>query len=128
MMPTKKGDHMAERVILVDDLDGNDSEDVARREFQVLGGTYSIDLSEDNYKRLSEALATVDEFVEKAREVKPASKPRGASTPPAKVKGYTNTDVRDWAKNKGLEVSERGKIADDIYTAFIEDHPDAKPE
>jgi hypothetical protein len=118
---------MAEKVIRVDDIDGSEGSDVAKRDFGVLDRTFTIDLGDENDKRLREALETLEVFLAKAVEVKAAGKGR-KSAPPARVKGYTNGDVREWAKSTGVEVSERGKISDEVYAAFIEAHPDARPD
>ncbi|TYB44807.1 MULTISPECIES: histone-like nucleoid-structuring protein Lsr2 [Actinomadura] len=117
---------MAEKVIRVDDIDGAEGGDVAKRDFQVLGRTFTIDLSDDNFSRLNGTLDALAPFIENAVEVKPAGK--GRKSPAAKIKGYTNGDVRAWALRSDIEVSERGKISDEVYAAFIEAHPDAKPE
>lgn len=119
-------EHMAEKVIRVDDIDGSEGVDVAKRDFEVLGRTFTIDLSDDNYKRLNEMLDALAPFIENAAEVKPAGK--GRKSRAAKIKGYTNGDVREWALRQDIEVSERGKISDEVYAAFIEAHPDAKPD
>jgi hypothetical protein len=119
-------EHMAEKVIRVDDIDGSEGDDVVKRDFEVLGRTFTIDLSDDNYKRLNEMLDALAPFIENAAEVKPAGKGRKSRT--AKIKGYTNGDVREWALRQDIEVSERGKISDEVYAAFIEAHPDAKPD
>ncbi|MFB4318425.1 histone-like nucleoid-structuring protein Lsr2 [Actinomadura sp. 21ATH] len=119
-------DHMAEKVILVDDMDGTEESDVAKRDFDVLGRKFTIDLSDANDKRLRDAIDTIEQFVEKAREVKAAGRGRKAAAP-AKVKGYTNTDVREWARANDVEVSAKGVIADEVYAAFIAAHPDADP-
>ncbi|MFD0688562.1 histone-like nucleoid-structuring protein Lsr2 [Actinomadura fibrosa] len=118
---------MAEKVIRVDDIDGSEGDDVAKRDFEVLGRTFTIDLSDDNYKRLNEMLDALAPYIDNAAEVKPAGKGR-KSARPARIKGYTNGDVREWALREGVEVSERGKISDEVYAAFIEAHPDAKPD
>ncbi|MGK5555651.1 histone-like nucleoid-structuring protein Lsr2 [Actinomadura kijaniata] len=118
---------MAEKVIRVDDIDGSEGSDVSKRDFEVLGRTFTIDLSDDNHKRLVETLETLNLFVEHATEVKAARKGR-KSTSAVKLKGYTNADVREWAMSNDIEVTERGKISDEVYAAFIEAHPDAKPD
>ncbi|GAA2580862.1 Lsr2 family protein [Actinomadura fulvescens] len=118
---------MAEKVIRVDDIDGSEGGDVAKRDFEILGRMFTIDLSDDNHKRLTEALETVALYIDKSVEVKRAGKGRKAPSP-AKVKGYTNAEVREWAGRKGVEVPERGKISDEVYAAFINDHPDARPD
>ncbi|MFC5754674.1 histone-like nucleoid-structuring protein Lsr2 [Actinomadura rugatobispora] len=118
---------MAEKVILVDDIDGTEDSDVAKRDFDVLGRKFTIDLSDANDKRLRDALDTIEAFVDKAREVKAAGRGRKAASP-AKIKGYTNSDVREWARENDVEVSAKGVIADEVYAAFIEAHPDAAPD
>ncbi|RKS74365.1 Lsr2 protein [Actinomadura pelletieri DSM 43383] len=117
---------MAEKVIRVDDIDGSEGADVAKRDFEVLDRTFTIDLSDDNFKRLNEMLDALEPFIQNAAEVKPARKGRKSGA--AKIKGYTNGDVRAWALRSNIEVSERGKISDEVYAAFIKAHPDAKPD
>lgn len=118
---------MAEKIIKVDDLDGAETPDVAKRDFEVLERLFTIDLSDDNDKKLREAMETLELFLSHSNEVIQAGKGKKSASP-AKVKGYTNTDVRAWAKETDVEVSVRGKIADEVYSAFIEAHPDAKPD
>jgi hypothetical protein len=118
---------VAEKIIKVDDLDGAETPDVAKRDFEVLDRLFTIDLSDDNDKRLREALETVTLYLAHSNEVIQPGKGKRAESP-AKIKGYTNTDVRAWAKKEGIEVSVRGKIADEVYSAFIETHPDANPD
>lgn len=120
---------MAKKVITVDDIDGYDGDDVAKRDFEVGGTMYTIDLGEANFKKLQEALDALAPFVEEAVEVKQAGRARRSAADSApRLQGYTNGDVREWAKDEGLEISARGKIADELYEKFIEAHPDARPE
>ena len=53
---------MAQKVMLIDDLDGSEGAETIR--YSVDGKDYEIDLSEKNAKRLRDALT---EFIEKAR-------------------------------------------------------------
>ncbi|MCD0449807.1 Lsr2 family protein [Actinocorallia sp. API 0066] len=120
---------MATKTIVVDDIDGYDGEDVTRREFELGGSKYAIDLGDANYKHLTDLLASLAPFVERAAEVKQAGRSRRSSADTApRLQGYTNTDVRAWAVAQGVEVSARGKIADEVYDAFVVAHPDARPE
>jgi hypothetical protein len=120
---------MATRVITVDDIDGYDGEDVAKRDFELGGTTYAIDLGDTNYKRLQELLDALTPFMEKAAEVKQAGRARKAKAEAGpRLQGYTNTDVRQWATEQGIEVSARGKIADEVYERFTAAHPDATPD
>lgn len=119
---------MATKVITVDDIDGHDGADVARRDFEICGSTYAIDLGDANFKRLHEALDALAPFLELATEVKQAGRSRKSSADTApRLQGYTNSDVRQWATEEGIEVSARGKIADGVYEQFIAAHPDAAP-
>ncbi|MEV5750624.1 Lsr2 family protein [Actinoallomurus sp. NPDC052308] len=120
---------MATKVVMVDDLDGHDGEDVAKRDFEVSGVTYTIDLGDENFKRLEELLGELAPYIEKAAKVRQAGRARksAADTAP-RLRGYSNSDVREWAVAEGVEVSERGKIADEVYEKFIEAHPDARPD
>jgi len=119
---------MATKVIMVDDIDGYTGEDVAKRDFDLGGATYTIDLGDANHKRLHEVLEALAPFLDKAAAVKQAGRARkpAADTAP-RLQGYTNSDVRSWAQEQGIAVSARGKIADEVYEAFITAHPDAKP-
>ncbi|MFC4530094.1 histone-like nucleoid-structuring protein Lsr2 [Sphaerisporangium dianthi] len=116
---------MAQKVILVDDLDHSEGDDVARREFPLLNRTFAIDLSDANQQRLSEALAFVEQVLESSREVKQATRPKKTADTSPRLQGYTLTDVREWARKEGLEVPARGKLADDLLEKFIAAHPDA---
>ncbi|MFC5182616.1 histone-like nucleoid-structuring protein Lsr2 [Actinomadura harenae] len=119
---------MAEKVILVDDLDGGEGEDVRKRDFEILGRIFTIDLSDENDVRLRETLDTLTRYVEKSREVKQAGRSRKPRKSPVKLKGFTNADVRTWAKNEDLEVPDQGALPDAVYEAFVQAHPEASPD
>jgi hypothetical protein len=55
---------MAQKVMLIDDLDGSDGAETIR--YTIDGQEYEIDLSEENAKRFRDALR---EFIEKSRQV-----------------------------------------------------------
>ncbi|MEU8271022.1 histone-like nucleoid-structuring protein Lsr2 [Sphaerisporangium sp. NPDC049002] len=116
---------MAQKVILVDDLDSSEGEDVARREFPLLNRTFAIDLSDANQQRLSDALAFLEEVLESSREVKQASRSKKVPELSPRLQGYTLTDVRTWAREQELDVPARGKIPDELVEQFVAAHPDA---
>lgn len=120
---------MATKVILVDDFDGHDGEDVVKRDFDVADATFTIDLGDDNYAKLQAALGALTPFLEKATRVRQAGRSRraAADTTSPRLRGYSNSDVREWARQEGIEVSVRGKIGDEVYEKFIAAHPDAAP-
>lgn len=120
---------MATKIITVDDIDGHEGEDVAKRDFEVGDTKYTIDLGDANYKRLREALDLLAPYLEKANVVRQAGRARRSAADPApRLRGYSNGDVREWATSEGIQVSARGKIADEVYEKFIAAHPDAGPE
>ncbi|MDP9867676.1 MULTISPECIES: histone-like nucleoid-structuring protein Lsr2 [Streptosporangium] len=118
---------MAQKVILVDDLDHSEGDDVVRREFPLLNRTFAIDLSDANQQRLSDALTFIEKVLENAREVKQATRSRKAADTGPRLQGYTHTDVREWAREQELEVPSRGKIPDEVVELFVSAHPDARP-
>jgi hypothetical protein len=120
---------VATKVITVDDFDGHDGEDVAKRDFEVGEATYTIDLGDDNFKKLQEALELLRPYIEKASQVKQVGRTRkAAADTSSRLRGYSNSEVREWARREGVDVSSRGKIGDEVYEKFITAHPDAKPE
>ncbi|GAA0389233.1 hypothetical protein Acor_59930 [Acrocarpospora corrugata] len=113
---------MAEKVILIDDLDQSEGEDVVRREFQLLQRTFAIDLSEANSARLAEAVSLIELALERGREVKQATRARKAAEP-QRLQGFTNSDVRTWAREQGIEVPARGAAPDEVIDKFLAAQP-----
>jgi hypothetical protein len=124
---------MAQRttIQLVDDLDGTASNDIRTVTFGLDGVEYEIDLTDDNAENLRKGLA---DFVATARRTGGRVK-RGlgspASTAPSRegVRSKEQTQaIRDWAKNNGHQVAERGRIPGGVVEAFEAAHAaPAKP-
>ena len=119
------------RTYLVDDIDGSE-DDVSTVTFSLDRTDYEIDLSAGNADRLRENLA---KFVSVASPVKSARKApaarrgakaartRKAAKPQNAPSGRDQTQaVRDWARNNGFEVSNRGRISKSIQEAFDAAH------
>jgi hypothetical protein len=105
-------------VTLIDDLDGGDADETVS--FGLDGTRYEIDLSAANAKKLRNSLA---KFIDAARKDKGARQPaRGAARKAAAPAGPNTSDVREWAKAQGYEVSERGRVANDLIVKFQEAH------
>lgn len=109
---------MAEKITVrfVDDLDG--SEAVGTVKFSLENRAYEIDLSDENTDKLHEALA---QFIEHARPVKGHGKP----DKPAKSNGGRTTvdraetqRIREWAREKGIEINERGRIPKHVVEQY----------
>ena len=103
------------QVQYIDDLDGSDLGSVANTiSFAFDGKEYSIDLSDDNAAQFREVMAP---YVENGHRVtgtkaRPARKAAGRS-----ASGDTKA-IRDWARNNGYEVSDRGRIPANIMDAY----------
>lgn len=110
---------MARKVTLVDDITGD--EDAQTRVFSVDGEVYEIDLVDSTHAELRKALAG---FIESARLVKGKAAKKVAPKVSAKLPAKTdqNTTIREWARKKGMDVSNRGRIAADVVEAFEAAH------
>ena len=106
---------MARKVLvrLVDDLDGLPSEDVATVTFSLDGLDYQIDLNESNASKLREGLA---DFVAAARRTGGRIK-RGAGAS-ARAAANDGPAIREWAREQGHQLAERGRIPSHIVDAF----------
>jgi hypothetical protein len=102
-------------VQLVDDLDGSVAEETV--EFGLDGISYQIDLSSVNAEKIRDLLG---DYVAHARRSGPrrrssASAVRSRS---AAVDREQNQAIREWARKRGLKVSERGRIAAEVLEAY----------
>lgn len=118
---------MAQKQIVenVDDLDGTEAVHVGVQ-FGLYGVNYEIDLSDANLERLTAALS---DFVDKARRV--GGRLRSAGTSDAAKKRTTSdpaqtAHVREWAREAGHQISDRGRIPEHINAQYQEAHA-AKP-
>ena len=117
------GSFMAQKVqvILVDDLDGGDA--VETVSFALDGVSYEIDLNEENAARMRDELAA---WVGHARRTGGRSSSRSgagrgarrSSSKPAAASGTDTAVIREWARQNGHAVSERGRIKADVLEAY----------
>lgn len=107
---------MARKVLvrLVDDLDGLPSEDVATVTFSLDRVTYQIDLNESNASKLRDGLAG---FIAAARRTGGRIK-RGAATGRVGGAGNDGPAIREWARENGHQLAERGRIPSHIVDEF----------
>lgn len=116
---------MAERILrqLIDDINGSDipEGEGERITFAVRGVEYQIDLSSANVAKLDKALKP---FVEAATKVGGRRGRRAAKS--ASTSGATPKEqlaaIREWARDEGYEVSDRGRIKAEIVEAFEAAH------
>jgi hypothetical protein len=114
---------MGQKVVveLVDDLDGSVSADISTVRFGLDGVSYEIDLSVGNANKLRDAMA---DFVAAARRTggrlkRGSSAPRSAATRDVAGGGQTRL-IREWAREHGYELADRGRIAGTIIAAYEE--------
>jgi hypothetical protein len=98
-------------VLLVDDIDGSEAGETIS--FGLDGTRYEIDLNGQHARELREQLG---------RYVKAARKVTGSSGRPARVRRSSaddkNKEVRDWAREQGLEVNDCGRIPAHIVAKY----------
>lgn len=104
---------------LIDDLDGEAADETV--EFGIDGKNYEIDLSKENAARLRDALAS---YVAGAR--RSAGRRRGgAAAAPARrpsIDREQNQAIRDWARKRGMKVSDRGRIPAEVLEAYHQEN------
>ena len=106
---------MAQKVqtLLIDDLDGSDAETTVR--FGLDSSQYEIDLNALHAKELRKSLAP---YVERARRVS-GTVPRAAQGRRGAAADETDsTEIREWAKENGIEVKGRGRLPKDIVARY----------
>jgi nucleoid-associated protein Lsr2 len=89
-------------VVLEDDLDGGPGDETVR--FAVEGTEYEIDLNKKNAAALRKQLAP---FIDHARKAGRGQRRRPGRTASSRERGG---DIRAWAKEQGIAVSDRGRI------------------
>ena len=104
-------------VTLIDDLDGGKADETVS--FSLDGTQYVIDLSSKNAKQLRESFSRYIDAARKEKGVRTGARSVGRKTAPA---GPNTSDVREWAKAQGYDVSERGRVAKELIVKFQEAH------
>src|SRR5262245_36645571 len=89
-------------ITLEDDLDGGPADQTLR--FGLGSSEYEIDLSTKNASRFQQQLAP---FIDHARKAGRGQRRRPARTSSARERAG---DIRAWAKEQGIAVSDRGRI------------------
>jgi hypothetical protein len=110
---------MAKRTIhmLVDDIDGGEAEETVK--FAIDGAQYEIDLSKKNAAKMRDVLApyvTAGTKVGRSSGAARASGTRGRGS--ATVDRDQNRAIREWAQSKGIAVSDRGRIKQEIMDRY----------
>lgn len=112
-------------VVLVDDLD--DSEATETVSFALDGSSYEIDLNDEHAAQLRDAFAPWVGAARRAgRAPASAGTRRGRSTSRASSGGTGDRqrvqDIRQWARDNGHAVSERGRLSASVVEAYEAAH------
>jgi hypothetical protein len=115
---------MAQRTIvtLVDDLTGEEAENISTVEFALDGATYELDLTDENSAKLREALSP---YARAGRKIggrrRSGAHPGQAIRSNGRGAGYnreTLTSIREWAKKNGHRVSTRGRLSAEVLQTW----------
>jgi hypothetical protein len=101
------------QVLFVDDIDG--SEAVGTVRFGLAGAEYEIDLSKEHADQLA---AAIEPYIAAARRVSAARR----AAKPARAPRHDQSEVRAWAREQGLKVSDRGRIPADVLAKYESAH------
>ena len=112
---------MAKRTIhvLVDDLDGGDAEETVK--FGLDGIQYEIDLSKKNANKMRDAFAP---YVSAGSKVGRGGVLAGGRAATGRARSGAASDrdqnraIREWAQSKGIKVSDRGRIKQEIVDRY----------
>lgn len=103
-----------------DDIDGSEMEAPNEVRFGIDGTNYEIDLTGENEDKLRRALAP---FITAARPVRaPVNGTRNRAGSAGKMSRAKATKVRRWARERGLPVSERGRISAHVVEQYDAAH------
>ena len=104
--------------MLVDDIDGGEAEETVK--FAIDGAQYEIDLSKKNAAKMRDALARYIDAGSKMGRASggTARATAGRGRGPATVDRDQNRAIREWAQGKGIAVSDRGRIKQEIVDRY----------
>lgn len=103
-------------VVRVDDLDGSNlGEGGQTISLAYQGAEYQLDLSEDNAAQLE---AVLQPYLSAARRVGGRRRSDGQR----RASSLNTSAVREWAKDNGHQVNDRGRIPAEVLAAYIAAH------
>lgn len=104
------------QVVLIDDLDGGPADETVT--FALDGVSYEIDLSAAHAAELRDAFAS---WVGHGRRVGGRTRTGRRASAPATSTRSSSSDsgaIREWAREHGYTVSERGRIPAEVKAAY----------
>jgi hypothetical protein len=111
----RNGATVAQKVqtLFIDDLDGSAAEGTVR--FGLDGTEYEIDLNAEHAQELRDTLAA---YLSAGRRASGGSRQPARSTRKGSGSGLNATKVREWAKEQGIEVKDRGRVPAELVVKF----------
>ncbi|MGH3929525.1 MAG: histone-like nucleoid-structuring protein Lsr2 [Pseudonocardiaceae bacterium] len=113
-------------VTMVDDLTGEEAENIGTVEFALDGVSYELDLSDENATKLRNALA---QYTGAGRRTGGRRRAGRESSRTATSSGLTSSynretlkSIRGWAKQNGHSVSDRGRLSGEVLQAWETAH------
>lgn len=103
------------QVLLVDDVDGTEAAETVTFAFAFDGVSYEIDLAAAHATELRNALA---QWVGSARKTSRSTGRPSRTGSPRTTSSSDAVAIREWAKQTGLAVSERGRISAEVKAAY----------
>lgn len=94
-----------------DDLDGGTA--VGTVSFSYEGANYELDLSKKNKTAMDKAFKPYIDHARRVRATRGRRSSSGSSGPKRNL-----SEIRAWAAEQGIQVSERGRIAADVINAY----------
>lgn len=104
------------QVLLLDDVDGNQAQETVS--FALDGVSYEIDLNEDNARALRDSLTHWIGHARKAGAKAAARQAVARKPASARADGPSPSELREWARAHGFDVSERGRISERVREAY----------
>lgn len=103
------------QVLLEDDLSGGKADGTVR--FGLDGTEFEIDLTKEHEEEFRDALA---KYVSAGRAVPQQKRPGPARRSPGRHPGRNpdTAKIRAWAKEQGIEISDRGRIPADVQQKY----------
>lgn len=100
---------------MLDDMDGSEAAETVS--FSLDGVAYEIDLNADNARAMRDSIAP---WIGHARRTagRAAAQRQSARRSAARTDGPSPSELREWARANGYQVSERGRISEQIREAY----------
>lgn len=104
------------QVLLLDDIDGSEAAETVS--FSLDGVAYEIDLNADNARAMRDSIAPWIGHARRTAGRAAAAQRQSARRSGAKADGPSPSELREWARANGYQVSERGRISEQIREAY----------